>query len=87
MGANGRDEAVVMDGNWVTSRKPEDGEEFSSAILEALKHKLSLPRGGYGVMRSIIRAKGMVSLTWWSPHIHPTVRSTPRPKPAWGTLP
>ncbi len=39
MGANVRDEAVVTDGNWITSRKPEDGEQFSAAILQALKQK------------------------------------------------
>ena len=38
-------------------------------------------------MRSIIRAKGMVSRTWWRPQIQATVRSTPRPKPACGTEP
>ena len=40
-----------------------------------------------GVIRSIMRANGIVSLTWWSPQIHATHRSTPMPKPAWGTLP
>jgi protease I len=37
MGAEVRDEPVVTDRNWITSRKPEDGEKFSAAILEALK--------------------------------------------------
>jgi protease I len=37
MGAEVHDEAVVTDGNWITSRKPEDGEKFSAAILAALK--------------------------------------------------
>src|SRR5512140_1915256 len=41
----------------------------------------------YGVMRSIMRAKGIVSRTWCSPHTQETVRSTPRPKPAWGAVP
>jgi protease I len=36
MGAEVRDEAVVKDGNWITSRKPEDGEPFAAAILDAL---------------------------------------------------
>ncbi len=41
----------------------------------------------YGLMRSIMRAKGMVSRTWCSPQIQATMRSTPAPKPAWGTVP
>jgi hypothetical protein len=40
-----------------------------------------------GVIRSIIRANGMVSRTWWSPQIQATQRSTPMPKPACGTVP
>ena len=36
-GANVKDEAVVKDGNWVTSRKPEDLEQFSEAIIKSLK--------------------------------------------------
>ena len=39
MGADVRDEAVVTDGNWITSRKPEDGEDFSAALLAALQQK------------------------------------------------
>lgn len=35
-GASVRDEAVVVDRNWVTSRKPEDLEAFSSKFLEQL---------------------------------------------------
>jgi protease I len=37
MGANVRDEEVVRDRNWVTSRKPDDLEAFSSAIIESLE--------------------------------------------------
>lgn len=37
MGAEVRDEAVVTDRNWITSRKPEDAEKFSAAILDALQ--------------------------------------------------
>jgi protease I len=37
MGANVRDEEVVRDRNWITSRKPDDLEAFSSAIVEALE--------------------------------------------------
>ena len=36
-GANVKDEAVVLDGNWVTSRKPEDLGQFSEAILKSLR--------------------------------------------------
>ncbi|WP_426752579.1 type 1 glutamine amidotransferase domain-containing protein [Myxococcus sp. Y35] len=32
-----KDEAVVRDANWITSRKPDDLEDFSRAILEDLK--------------------------------------------------
>jgi protease I len=35
-GATWVDEAVVRDGNFITSRKPDDLEVFSEAILEAL---------------------------------------------------
>ncbi len=37
VGANVRDEPVVKDGNWITSRKPDDLEQFSSAVVSALK--------------------------------------------------
>jgi protease I len=36
IGANVKDEPVVIDGNWITSRKPEDLEQFSAALLRAL---------------------------------------------------
>ena len=39
MGAEVQDQPVVTDGNWITSRKPEDGEYFSAAILEALQRE------------------------------------------------
>jgi protease I len=39
IGANVVDQPVVIDGNWITSRKPEDLEEFSAAILEALENR------------------------------------------------
>ncbi|GEL68594.1 type 1 glutamine amidotransferase domain-containing protein [Myxococcus virescens] len=32
-----KDEAVVRDANWITSRKPDDLEDFSRAIIEDLK--------------------------------------------------
>lgn len=37
IGANVKDEPVVKDGNWITSRKPEDLEQFSTAVVEALR--------------------------------------------------
>ena len=43
--------------------------------------------GGNALSRLSIRGKGMVSRTWSSPAIHASVRSTPIPKPACGTLP
>lgn len=36
IGANVKDEPVVIDGNWITSRQPEDLEAFSDALLRAL---------------------------------------------------
>ncbi len=36
-GATVRDQAVVTDGNWVTSRKPEDLAQFSEAIVKSLR--------------------------------------------------
>ena len=35
-GAEVKDEPVVIDGNWVTSRKPDDLDRFSQAILESV---------------------------------------------------
>jgi deglycase len=37
MGANVKDEPVVRDGNWITSRKPEDLQQFGDAVLQALR--------------------------------------------------
>ncbi|MFL6621190.1 MAG: type 1 glutamine amidotransferase domain-containing protein [Sulfurifustis sp.] len=36
MGANVKDEAVVRDKNWITSRKPDDLRQFSDAAVQAL---------------------------------------------------
>jgi protease I len=36
-GANVKDKEVVVDQNWITSRKPEDLKAFNDAILKALK--------------------------------------------------
>src|SRR5262249_42589911 len=36
VGANVKDEPVVIDRNWITSRQPSDLEAFSQAVLEAL---------------------------------------------------
>ena len=37
IGATVKDEAVVKDRNWITSRKPDDLKQFSDAIVEALE--------------------------------------------------
>ena len=37
IGANVKDEQVVKDGNWITSRKPEDLQAFSDAVILALR--------------------------------------------------
>ena len=36
IGANVKDAPVVKDGNWITSRKPDDLEQFSTAMIEEL---------------------------------------------------
>jgi protease I len=43
MGANVKDDVVVCDRNWITSRKPEDLDEFSDAILDALSKEPAGP--------------------------------------------
>jgi protease I len=37
IGANVKDEPVVRDRNWITSRKPDDLKQFSDAIVESLE--------------------------------------------------
>jgi len=37
IGARVKDEPVVRDGNWITSRKPDDLQQFSDAVVEALR--------------------------------------------------
>ena len=37
MGATVKDQPVVKDRNWITSRKPEDLDQFSSAIVDELE--------------------------------------------------
>jgi protease I len=37
IGANVKDEPVVKDHNWITSRKPEDLQQFSDAAIQALR--------------------------------------------------
>ena len=37
MGANVRDDPVVKDRNWITSRKPDDLRQFSEAAVQALR--------------------------------------------------
>ena len=49
--------------------------------------RAAITGAGYGFSRLSIRGNGMVSRTWSNPAIHASVRSTPIPKPAWGTLP
>lgn len=48
MGARVKDEPVVQDRNWVTSRKPEDLQAFSAAVVERLEGDAdaSRPRSG-----------------------------------------
>lgn len=36
-GANVRDQEVVIDGSWITSRKPDDVKAFSDALVHALQ--------------------------------------------------
>lgn len=36
-GANVQDEPVVIDRNWITSRKPDDLEQFSQAIIDRVR--------------------------------------------------
>ena len=36
-GAKVKDEPVVIDQNWITSRKPDDLEQFSEAFVQALQ--------------------------------------------------
>ena len=36
VGAKVKDEPVVVDGNWITSRKPDDLDRFSDAIVQRL---------------------------------------------------
>jgi len=38
-GAHVKDEPVVIDGNWITSRKPADLAAFSGKFIEALAHE------------------------------------------------
>jgi protease I len=41
-GAEWVDEKVVVDGNLVTSRKPDDLEAFNSSLMEALEHGVAM---------------------------------------------
>ena len=43
IGANVKDEPVVQDRNWITSRKPDDLKQFSDAIVERLEGEESRP--------------------------------------------
>jgi protease I len=46
IGATVKDEPVVTDGNWITSRQPSDLEAFSQAILAALGARGRAEAGG-----------------------------------------
>ena len=48
MGATVKDEPVVEDRNWITSRKPDDLEPFSEAIIRRLEGETESPRPGTG---------------------------------------
>ncbi|MCA1829235.1 MAG: type 1 glutamine amidotransferase domain-containing protein [Myxococcales bacterium] len=43
IGATVKDEPVVRDRNWITSRKPDDLKQFSDAIVEALEGEEDRP--------------------------------------------
>ena len=43
MGAIVKDQPVVIDGNWITSRKPDDLDAFSTAILRELRDQPQEP--------------------------------------------
>ncbi|MGZ3458469.1 MAG: type 1 glutamine amidotransferase domain-containing protein [Archangium sp.] len=51
-GVNVKDEPVVRDANWITSRQPDDLEDFSRAILEDLRTERAGAREGAGVPAS-----------------------------------
>jgi len=51
-GAKVKDQAVVVDRNWITSRKPDDLEAFSSKFLEELSDLEE--RGGWQPQESIL---------------------------------
>ena len=38
-GAEVKDEPVVIDGNWVTSRQPSDLDRFSQAVLDSVQQQ------------------------------------------------
>ena len=44
-GATWVDEKVVVDGNLITSRNPDDLEAFNSALMEALQHGTAMTHG------------------------------------------
>lgn len=51
-GCNVKDEPVVRDANWITSRQPDDLEDFSRAIIEDLRSARAGAREGAGVPAS-----------------------------------
>jgi protease I len=48
IGANVKDDPVVTDRNWITSRKPDDLQQFSDAIVEELERADSGVRAAAG---------------------------------------
>ena len=48
LGARVKDEPVVRDRNWITSRKPDDLQQFSEAIVEHLEDADAEVRAGKG---------------------------------------
>jgi len=51
MGANVKDEPVVRDRNWITSRKPDDLPQFAEAIVEQLEAGETEEQGKVGADR------------------------------------
>jgi protease I len=45
-GANVKDEQVVIDQNWITSRKPDDLQAFSDAMIDALRRSERVAANG-----------------------------------------
>ena len=57
------------------------------SFLDKLGFVERVNQGRIGYTRLIKRGNAIASLMWSSLHIHVITRSTPRPKPEWGTEP